>query len=125
MSVLSKAGEHLREFLQKGVVPPAVEPLLEDLLNTLVGAIEKIEMRVELGYGIAAGARVAKGGVARVHGSGSARSVFQQDIAPLLREHLRTALMTTADLLELLRGKWKDASAELSVTPEQLRSATP
>ncbi|HLT27954.1 MAG TPA: hypothetical protein VK047_14830 [Zeimonas sp.] len=123
VSVLGDAADQLRTFLDTGEVPESLQPLVDDLLAILVGAVREIEFRGEVGLGLAAGATVAKGGKIRVHGSVSGRVVLRQDVAPLIQERLRTGLLKTGELLELLRGRWNDAPAVVDVPPEALREA--
>jgi hypothetical protein len=122
-SVLGKAADHFRTFLDTGKVPESLQPLVDDLLTILITAVEEIEFRGEVGAGLAAGATVSKGGKIRVHGSVSGRVVFRTDVAPFLKEQLRTGLLKTGEFLELLRGQWNDAPPVVDVPPEQLREA--
>lgn len=122
-SVLNGAADHVRTFLDTGNVPESLRPLVDDLLAILVGAVEEIEFRGEVGLGLATGATVSKGGKIRVHGSVSGRVVLRRDVAPLIREQLRAGLLETGQLLELLRGQWNDAPPVVDVPPKELREA--
>jgi hypothetical protein len=121
-SALSRAAEELGSFFMTGRLSGPLQQLVGELLDIMVGAVEVIELHAEVGLGIAAGAMVAGGAKARVHGAVSGRVVIHHDVAPWLREQLKGHLIAAAELLDLLRGKLAGALTEVSLTPEELRS---
>ena len=121
ISVIAEATRALQKFLDTGKLPAVLQRLADEVLGELLGGLRKVELHVEGGLGLAFGASAAKGAKVRFTGHGSARLVYHRDATEPLRTLLSDGIMTTADLLSLLRGAWDEAPAVLDVLAKELR----
>ena len=120
VEVFMLAAELLHSLLESGVVPPPLGELVTVVLRRLIASIDKVHLRVQLGFGAAVELSAGAGGRARVHASAVGRVTFDRDITDWLGEQLSAGLLEVEELLALLRGELDDASPVLVISPAEL-----
>ena len=120
VEVFMLAAELLHSLLESGAVPPPLGELVTVVLRRLIASIDKVHLRVQLGFGAAVELSAGAGGRARVHASAVGRVTFDRDITDWLGEQLSAGLLEVEELLALLRGELDDASPVLVISPAEL-----